>query len=67
MFGGLKRRLCGLMTQRKPTFGKIFQALERDFLALPELDVYRRVGLQSSCGLQDVRKQCHAIAMTFSV
>jgi hypothetical protein len=30
-------------------------------LILPELDAYRRIGLQSSCWLQDVRK-CRVIA-----
>ena len=54
MFGRFKRRLRALMTPGKPTVGKFLQAFERGFLVLPELDAYRRVGLQSSRRLQDV-------------
>src|SRR5260221_1748814 len=56
MFGRFKRRLRALTTPRKPTVGKFLQAIERGFLVLPELDAYRRIGLQSSCWLQEVRK-----------
>jgi hypothetical protein len=56
MFGRFKRRLRALMTPGKPTVGKFLQAFERGFLVLPELDAYRRVGLQSSRRLQDVWK-----------
>jgi hypothetical protein len=67
LFGGFKRRLCGLMTPGKRTFSKFLQALERDFLALPELDAYRRVGLRSSCVLQAVGSNVTLSLMTFSV
>src|SRR5882757_7893879 len=49
------------MTPGKPAVRKFLQAFERGFLILPELDAYRRIGLQSSCWLQDVRK-CRVIA-----
>jgi hypothetical protein len=48
MFGRFKRRLCALLTPGKSTVGKFFPAFERGFLALPELDTYRSIGLQSS-------------------
>ena len=44
------------MTPGKPTVRKFLQVFERGFLVLPELDDYRRIGLQTSCWLQDVRK-----------
>src|SRR5258706_16198343 len=55
MFGRFKRRLHALMTPGKPTVRKFLQVFKRGFLVLPELDDYRRIGLQSSCW-QDVRK-----------
>src|SRR6266404_6017168 len=56
MFGRFKRRLHALMTPGKPTVRKFLQAFERGFLVLPELDAHRRIGLQGSRWLQDVRK-----------
>src|SRR3982074_1249684 len=56
MFGRFKGRLHALMTPGKPTVRKYLQVFERGFLVLPELDDYRRIGLQSSCWLQNVRK-----------
>src|SRR5437879_2561668 len=61
MFGRFKRRLHALMTPGKPTVRKYLQVVERGFLVLPELDDYRRIGLQSSCW-QDVRKYRHVFA-----
>src|ERR1700716_1993073 len=56
IFGRFKRRLHALVTPGKPTVRKFLEAFERGFLVLPELDAYRRIGLQRSCWLQDVRK-----------
>src|SRR6266404_6221262 len=56
MLGHFKRRLHALMTPGKPTVRKYLQVFERGFLVLPELDDYRRIGLQGSRWLQDVRK-----------
>jgi hypothetical protein len=54
--GRFERRVHALMTSVKPTLRKFLQAVERFFLVLPELDAHRRIGLQSSCWLQDIRK-----------
>src|SRR3977135_2385549 len=54
MLGRFKRRLHAPMTPGKPTVRKFLEAFERGYLVLPELDAYRRIGLQSSCWLQDV-------------
>jgi hypothetical protein len=56
MFSRFKRRLRAPVTPGKSTVGKFLQAFERGFLVLPELDAYRRVGLQSSCRFQNVWK-----------
>jgi len=56
MLGRFKRRVHALLTPGKPTVRKFLQVFERGFLVLPELDAHRRIDLQGSHWLQDVRK-----------